>query len=507
MVIQLKEHQVEHVEKLTGAFSWATTLFDMSTMGLGKTYTSTECVLRLGLPNLFVVCPVSMEKKWREISKTHGVRNCIVTSFAGLRSVRGCQPKHGLLRKISLVGDEGETAEEIFEPTPKFTELVEEGLMMVIDEVHNLKNSSEQFRACKTLTDVINENKSGKSRCILLSGTPVDKEEQTIRMLRLMGLIVEKRLINYSSGAGVVGLQGAAELVNRCRERDPVTTDKILRESPATNTLEVIRICHRLFRDVVCRFWVSTMPMPRSDIDIDCKNGYYRVEDEKSLTHLQYYIEQLHKNSGFTTLTANVDGEGAVSMEAGKLGAIVKCLEGIEQSKLPIFERLVRKTLSENPSVRVCVGLNYVQRTLLNLMDRLKDLNPRMITGETPKTQRDKIVEEFQTPGSGCRLLIANVRCLSTGIDLDDKIGDSPRVVFASPNYTIVDLHQFSRRFLRTDSKSGPKFRFVYAECGRKERSILNALARKSQIMHEILKEQVNAGIRFPGEYEDEFEI
>lgn len=504
MVIELQEHQVNHVEKLVETFSWATTLFDMSTMGLGKTYTSTECVLRLGLPNLFVVCPVSMEKKWKDISKTPGINNCVVSSFASLRSISGCQPKHGLLRKVSLV-DGKDSAEEVFEPTPKFMDLVEGGLMMVIDEVHNLKNSSEQFRACKALTDVINENKTGKSRCILLSGTPIDKEEQTVRMLRLMGLIVEKRLA--AVGTGVVGLQGAAELVNRCREQDSATTDRILRETPASNTLEVIRVCHRLFRDVVCRFWVSTMPMPKSDIDIDCKNGYYRVEDEKSLTHLQYYIEQLHKNSGFTTLTANVNGEGVVNMEAGKLGAIVKCLEGIEQAKLPIFERLVRKTLSGNPTVKVCVGLNYVQRTLLNLMDRLRDLNPRMIAGETPKARREKIMKEFQRPDSGSQLLIANVRCLSTGIDLDDKDGGFPRVVFASPNYTIVDLHQFSRRFLRTDSKSGPRFRFVYAECGRKEQSILNALARKSQIMHGILKKQVTAGVRFPGEYEDEMEI
>lgn len=501
MVIQLKEHQVEHVRRIEAAFVREKTLFDMSTMGLGKTYTTTETVLRLGLKNLFVVCPVSMEGKWREISKTHGVRSCVVSSFASLRSVTGCQPKHGFLRKVALV-EKGDTATEVFEPTQKFLDWVEEGMMMVIDEVHNLKNSSDQFRACKTLTDVIHQNENGKSRCILLSGTPVDKEEQTIRMLRLMGLIVDKNIV----GGGVVGLQGAAELVRRCREKDSGTTDRLLAENPTSNALEIIRVCHRMFRDVVCRFWVFTMPMPKTNVEMDCKNGYYRVGDEKTLTHLQHYIEQLHKNSGFTTLTTTVDGEGVVKMEAGKLGAIVKCLEGIEQSKLPLFERLVRKTLSENPLAKVCVGLNYVQRTLLSLMDRLKDLRPRMITGETSKGQRDEIIRDFQTRGSGCRLLIANVRCLSTGVDLDDKDGDSPRFIFASPNYTIVDLHQFSRRFLRTDSKSSPKFRFVYADCGRKERSILNALARKSGIMHEILVDQVNAGIRFPGEYEDELE-
>ena len=498
--VNLLAHQGPHVEKLMRVFQTETTTMDFSCMGLGKTYTSVECAIRLGLKNLFVICPVTMEQKWKDVAREHGITKIIVCSFAGLRSVSGCQPKHGFLRRISVnsktekLSDGTPKKVEEFEVTQKFIDLVEEdGVFMVIDEVHNLKNSSEQYRACKMLTDTINNSEGGPSRCILLSGTPIDKEEQTMKMLRLMGL--------YSRNE--MSLSGVADFVALLSAKDKPKVVEIVANTPARIATEFVHLCHVLFRDVVKEHWISTMPNQQEEID--CKNGYYKLS-ERDARFLEYYIEQLHASSGFKSLTAAPDGEGMVVVDGSKFGAIVKALEGIEQSKIPLFERLVRETLKKNPNSKVVVGLNFVQRTLFNLADRLKDLKPEIITGEITKAKRETVIRKFQEPNLDSRVIIANIRCLSTGVDLDDKYGNFPRFVFASPNYTIVDLHQFSRRFVRISTVGVPTFRFVYGSCARKEHSIINALARKTTVLHDILTEQSNAGIKFPGEYEDEVE-
>lgn len=499
--VELLDHQVDHVARLMNIFENETSAMDFSCMGLGKTYTSLECMIRRGLKNLFVICPLAMESKWKEVAKAHGITNIVVTSFAALRSVSGCQPKHGFLKRVSVDSKEVKLLDgtpkkvEEFELTEKFKDLVErKGVMMVVDEVHNLKNSSEQYRACKTLTDAINDSMSRVSRCIFLSGTPIDKEEQTMKMLRLLGIYTRKE----------TSLMGMSEFVARLSTKDKTKVISIVRETPARINAELVRLCHILFKDVVCGHWISTMPNPKEVID--CKNGYYRLE-ENDARFLEFYIGQLHSNSGFATLTGAVNGEGMVTVEGGKLGAIAKSLEGIEQSKVPLFNRLVRQTLALDPRCKVVVGMNFVQRTLFSLADKLKDLSPCLITGETTRTQRDAILKKFQEPNTKCRLILANIRCLSTGVDLDDKVGGYPRFVFASPNYTIVDLHQFSRRFIRTNTVGVPQFRFVYGACARKEQSIINALARKTTVLQDILVEQTSAGIKFPGEYETYEEI
>lgn len=497
--VNLLTHQVSHVERLMEIMKSDRSAMDFSCMGLGKTYTSTEVVVRLKLSNMFIVCPVAMESKWKQITRDHGIRNAVITSFASLRSVSGCQPKHGCLNRISVDGDEilkdGTPKKiEVFEVTKKFLKMVEDGVMLIVDEVHNLKNLSEQFRACKCLTDAIYESDVGKSRCLFLSGTPIDKEEQTLKILRLMGLYTSMEM----------STAGLSTYVHKLMEKDKGTVVQLVRNTPAKIATEMVHLSHLLFKEVVCKHWVSSMPNTENN-NIDCKNGYYKIS-ERDQKFLEFYINQLHNNSGFMSLTAKPDGEGMVTIEGGKLGAIVKALEGIEQSKIPLFERLVRETLLKYPNCKICVGLNYVQRTLLSLAEKMKDLNPRLITGETSKDQRDRIISEFQQPNLKSRLLIANIKCLSTGVDLDDKTGNFPRIVYASPNYNIVDLHQFSRRFLRVDTKGVPVFRFVYGECSRKEKSILNALARKSFVLKEVLSDHGNDDVKFPGEYDDELE-
>jgi hypothetical protein len=134
------------------------------------------------------------------------------------------------------------------------------------------------------------------------------------------------------------------------------------------------------------------------------------------------------------------------------------------------------------------------------------DYKPLVLTGSVNKDRRQDLINKFQEPNTKHRVIIAIIKVASTGIDLDDKYGDYPRYAFSSPNYNILDLHQLTRRFVRLDSQSPATFRFFYGSVAKKEMSILNALSRKTDVMKDTLEGQVSENIKFPGEYDDEFE-
>jgi SNF2 family DNA or RNA helicase len=447
MPIILKDHQTDHVAKIISHLRDRSSVFDMSDMGLGKTYTTIKAVSQMGFKKVMVICPAIADKKWREVASMEKFERVLVTSFSAMASRVGCQPKHGML---SRTGDQ-------LTPTELFREWVEEGMCLVIDEVQNLKNNVLQTRACTELTDIVTRH-LGRSRVILISGTPIDKQEQAVRMLRLLGLLRTTDLVH------VIQLTGLQYLVDICNGIDRPETERILRKHRNTG---YANSTYDLFVNIVVKHFSYSMPHP--NVDLDIKNEVYKLSDDR----------RLMVNSHISNLNKCISG-------VVKQGEIAEILHKIEWCKMPIFEKLVRDTLRENPSAKVCVGFNYVEKTLYKLADNLETLKPMVITGATSRKERDMIIEKFQKDPQS-RLLLANVKCVSTCVDLDDKVGDAPRFVFICPNYNWMDLNQFTRRFHRVDSVSKPVIRFVYADCEMSEAAVMKNLERKSGVHEEVV--------------------
>lgn len=447
MPITLKYHQTDHVEKIASHLISRSSVFDMSDMGLGKTYTTVKVASKMNFKKIMVICPAIAEKKWKEVSAMESFEKVLVTSFSAVASRAGCQPKHGML---SRNGD-------ILSVTELFLKWVEEGVCLIIDEAQNLKNNVLQTRACTELTDAITGH-LGKSRVVLISGTPIDKQEQSVRMLRLMGLLRTTDLVH------VIQLTGLQYLVDICNGLDASETDRILRKHRKTGYANSV---YDLFVNIVVKHLTFSMPHP--DIELDIKNELYKLPDDR----------RMMVNSHISNLNKCISG-------VIKQGEIAEILHKIEWCKMPIFEKLVRDTLRENPPAKVCVGFNYVEKTLYKLADNLQTLKPMVITGATSKKERENIIEKFQKDPQA-RLLLANVKCVSTCVDLDDKVGDSPRFVFICPNYNWMDLNQFTRRFSRVDSMSAPVIRFVYADCEMSETAVMKNLERKSGVHTEVI--------------------
>ena len=67
--ITLTDEQVPHVYKLLCILQKNHVAFDMSIMGAGKTYTTTELSKIAGFKNVVVICPATVEAKWKAMTK------------------------------------------------------------------------------------------------------------------------------------------------------------------------------------------------------------------------------------------------------------------------------------------------------------------------------------------------------------------------------------------------------------------------------------------------------
>lgn len=516
--IKLKDEQVPQVQSLIEILKKNVCAFDMSMMGAGKTYVSSEVAIRFGFKKVIVVCPASVVGKWREMKTNYGLNLEEVLSYEALRSVQDHQPSHGLLiRYDETVGEDIEKKKSKmlektgilnielrrrtrFEPTEKLKKLVSEGCLFIFDEAQKVKNRNAAWFATKTIAETL-IGIAGKSRFLMLSGTPIDKEEHALNIMSMMGFIRSTKL--YNTEDGDIVLIGAKELLLFCEKVNREATKETLDEFPIRRKEDVVHLCYKLFQNVIKKYMTSSIKVPENEkVKLDVKNGYYKLDDVVAMTRLRNAIDSIQ-----STLRKRIyrkAGGTVFNTKIQKLGAVIKQLEFIEGVKIPVFVRLAREKLEENPNAKVCIFVNY-NHSIDALMNDLAEYNPIKFNGSVNKELRQTLINKFQEPNNNYRLFIGNVATSATGIDLDDKYGKFPRYAFASSNFNILDLFQLTRRIYRIDTQSNAVFRFVFIK-NATEVSVLNNLARKSNILKETLDVQRESGIVFPGDFPKEEE-
>jgi hypothetical protein len=494
--IELLHDQIPHVEKIMTILRRSHTAFDMSIMGAGKTYTSTEVCKRFGFPRMVVICPATMEQKWKAMSK-YDVNIFKIISYQTLRSRKGSTPSHGLLERIDTKEEDGSTT-TIFTPTDVLKKIVDEGCFFVFDEAQNIKNKNDQWQACKTITNHIVKSSNTVSRFLLLSGTPIDKEEHALNIMQMMGFIRSTKLYMYMKEQGILKLYGAKELIDYCKVINKDETEEFIRLNHM-DQYNVRHICYLLFQNILKPYITSSMPPPKLPMELDAKNGYYTIQNEEDEIELIKGIDALNSASKYN------EGSQTVDVKMDNMGSITSALMKIELAKLNTIIRIAKEKLETVSNSKISIFVNY-NKSIERLTESFKEYNPIILHGGVPKDKRQALIDTYQKLDLDKRVIIANLQVCATGIDLDDKDGNFPRYAYASPNYMILNLQQLIYRFRRTDSKSAAVFRFVYGKSHRKEVSILNALSRKSEVLTSTLEDQVKHGISFPGSYEEEIE-
>lgn len=536
--IHLVRDQEAHAKSLIEILKKSVVAFDMSMMGAGKTYVASEVAIRYNFKHIVVVCPASVMGKWesmkrfikpqdakRQDSKSLGVgsnslelnssSSIFILSYEGLRSTTprimsasGKNPKrllsHGLLYRSDpnpfgsikllersskkLEGEEqsSEDSKTTFYPSEELISMIKEGCLFIFDEAQKVKNKNASWLAVKTISEtILGRGPLGittfgpKSRFLMLSGTPMDKEEHAVNLMEMMGFIQSRKLFttgmspvlekerdkseNFKKdilpGLPKVGkisnpigntfgvkLIGAQELIDFCKNINKEKTERIVRVLSNTQNFGlkdgsvregVIHLCYTLFQEIIKKEITSSMVPPKpfdsvsgKEITLDAKNGYYKFSDslsdmeaEKELTAGLHTLDRMMKTAAFrpggSIPKAKVGGEDLGNTFLNKFG-LTKPLKQIETGKVPIFIRKAKETLKLVPNSKVCIFVNYLE-SLANIAKALAEYNPILMYGSVPKEKRQAIIDLFQEPNLKYRVYISILSVSATGIDLDDQ--------------------------------------------------------------------------------------
>ena len=598
--IELYPYQQKHVETIYSVFRRNYYALDLSMLGTGKTYSASAIYQEksFGFEYMIVVAPVAVLMKWKDVVAEYGLKNVTLISYAEMRSVRGKQPKHGLLSRrdyfdeVPVLDRWGEFHGEMrmipkvsFTATAKYLDMVVgHRTLLVFDEFQNLKNYGDQASSAAALIAGFGVD-SGvgwrTSKVLLMSGSPMDKREHFVRLMRTLGVLDVEKLVDYHvhsrrfSYEGVTliydhiwrlsGVEGYHSGLVRgvgSFRRDRVWVSKTLEDGSGVDLVRENRwvnigargdvlddgagggaghgrkwmvmdemygrpsewvhinadnatdICFDYFVRFLKPF-VSSSMIPESNLmESEKVTAVYRVLSDSDRVLIDSGLSKLSKvvNTMFETGFANLQQRRIAIIEGQRM---------IETGMIGTMVRVCRARLLAEPCLKVVISVNFSD-TILDLMSMLAEFSPLEYSGKISRVRREEALKSFQEPSVRCRLLIGNLTCLSTGIDLDDKDGRFPRLCLSRPNYSTITLYQLSHRFNRgLDTRSVARVEFLYGggdvgldvsggesgggESGGHEeileKKLLKSLARKGGIMKQVSSEQCKAGVLFPGEY------
>ena len=510
--------QLEHYERVNKILSGWHAYLDTSPLGAGKTYVTCAIAKAYKL-TIVVIAPLTLLSKWNFVADQFRLEKGEIFAYASLRGTKRYQPNTDYLRRIG----------DVFEVTEVFEEMVRKGILLVFDEVQALKNeTTSQLKAAATLVRHIaeaNEAGTGNSRIALLSASPADKEHHAESLVQMLAIQRDPKLYEYNNSTMTYVPTGLNEIRTWCNRVNPNLTTLILNER--LNRKSAISMTFQLVTKVVLPVLNSAMPKPELKYGIDYKNGFLKMPQEE-LRRLQAGILALRM--AIRRLKVNVPGLGggaapaAVEREAQQIlaaqvdvgdleemgfksagdlgfGDITSALVFIERSKTPTAIRLAKEELEKDPNVKVILYFNYIEN-VNSSFNELLDFNPTKITGKMKVAERDINIAAFMRDDNDHRLMIGIGRVGSMGIDLDDKVGGHPRIMFIMPDYRFIDLFQATGRIARITTESLATVRFIYGQGeGAVETQILDALSRKTSTTKQYLANQDSEV--FPGDFEE----
>ena len=139
----------------------------------------------------------------------------------------------------------------------------------------------------------------------------------------------------------------------------------------------------------------------------------------------------------------------------------------IENYKIHTLVRIIRHALNTHPTMKIVVGASYIHtlETVKNILEESPQYGEVvLVNGEVKMSERPALIFKFQESNTKCRVMVGNLKTISTGIDLDDQDGRFPRLALILPNYEAITQYQFAGRIMRLGTKSNAILLTIYAK-------------------------------------------
>lgn len=474
------EHQTDHLKKLEKCLLKNWFAFDFSALGSGKTFCG--AMLSENFDYILVVAPTSVGIKWNQIKEKYNIfqdKEIYIISYAKLRQ----KPSKWLTYSWS---------QKSFGISDWFLNILQtKKVLLVCDEIQNIKNDSDQMKSVKIILGYIKDTYLLKGHRFLgISGSPIDKLEQVPRLLGTIHFMTYG-LLDYNRSNGYTSFPGLLQCSEKLKYnlRNVNVTRKNHKEIFFKMFLEK-------FKPKYC-FEMEYSDLTNSSV-LDIQNGYYNIQDSQELERAKNCITSLNKLVCIRKQTGN-------SIDI--MSQITTVLKNLENEKVKTAVRIIKKEMIHFKKVVLLFNYtNSIETAFEMLSSEFGQEQIAIINGQTPKELRQEIVEKFSEPNEELKLIIGNTKVLSAGIDLDDKHGDFPRFCLVNPNFNIIELYQLTKRFKRANTKSDTKLRFLYCNSLEKEEKILKSLQTKGTIMSMITDEQTKQGEMYIKNLQDDVE-
>lgn len=513
----LKPYQVEHFNKIIEILQRSYFYIDASEPGTGKTHVTCAVAAYYNIP-VVVVCPASAQGTWLSAINTYKTPardipgRGYTISYESLAGTISNPPSHGLLMR------EDREKTITFYPTRLLQQYVNGPTLFIFDEFQKIKNITAAYKAVKAIAHYINSSPTS-SRIAFLSGTPIDKKEQVINFLRLVGYINAYNL--YTKSGTVITYTGLAELhVNAAKLDSEATRNFVENVTPPKTSKEAVDHAYEVFMSIIKPKVLSTMiriisvneqgnPM----YSLNIMNGYYIMHPDDEVKY-QKAVQNMAVSARYNPETQNIEEGGA------NLGGLVKALIDAQVSKIQIVIRLIMTDLT-TPYMfngqqcwnKVIFFSEFNEEVLKVIAEALKHYGVSsvlLVTGEIRPAKRNEMFAKFNQDDDTHRVLLANLLVGGMSVNLQDKTGKRRRRMYLMPGYRANDLHQASRRTFREGSIGESYVRFVYGltkTSGVIETGLLSAMARKGKVMSDVVSGEEGSKIIFSDQYKAEYEV